>query len=39
VASTILILSEAPTKNLPLWTGITQIFYQIAVATKVAVDL
>jgi protein involved in polysaccharide export with SLBB domain len=35
----ILILPEAPTKNLQLWTGITQIIYQIAVATKVAVSL
>jgi protein involved in polysaccharide export with SLBB domain len=35
----ILILPEAPTKNLQLWTGITQIIYQIAVATKIAIDL
>jgi hypothetical protein len=39
VASTILILPEAPTKNLQLWTRITQTLYQIAVATRVAVDL
>lgn len=35
----ILVLPAVPTKNLQLATSITQILYQIAVATKVAVDL
>jgi len=35
----ILVLSKAPTKNLPLATSITQILYQIAIAAKVAFDL
>jgi protein involved in polysaccharide export with SLBB domain len=35
----ILVMPEVPTKNLQLATSITQILYQIAVATKVAVDL
>ncbi|QOR37424.1 polysaccharide export protein [Billgrantia diversa] len=35
----ILVMPEVPTKNLQLATSITQILYQIAVATKVAIDL
>lgn len=35
----ILVLPEADTKNLQLASSITQILYQIAVATKVALDL
>ena len=35
----ILVMPEVPTKNLQLATSLTQILYQIAVATKVAVDL
>ena len=35
----ILVLPEPPTKNLQLATSITQILYQVAVATKVAIDL
>lgn len=35
----ILVMPKVPTKNLQLATSITQILYQIAVATKVAVDL
>ena len=35
----ILVLPKAPTKNLQLASTLTQILYQIAVATKVAVDL
>ena len=32
-------MPEVPTKNLPLATAISQILFQIAVATKVALDL
>lgn len=32
-------MPKAPTHNLQLATSLTQILYQIAVATKVAVDL
>src|SRR5690554_109471 len=35
----ILVMPKVPTRNLELATSITQILYQIAVATKVAVDL
>ncbi len=35
----ILVLPKAPTKNIQLATSISQILYQIAVATKVAIDL
>lgn len=35
----ILVMPKVPTKNLQLATSLTQILYQIAVATKVAVDL
>ena len=35
----ILVMPEVPTKNLPLATAISQILFQIAVATKVALDL
>lgn len=35
----ILIMPAVPTKNLQLATSLTQILYQIAVATKVAIDL
>ncbi len=35
----ILVLPEVPTKNIQLATSISQILYQIAVATKVAIDL
>ena len=35
----ILVMPQVPTRNLELATSITQILYQIAVATKVAVDL
>nr|WP_298410335.1 polysaccharide biosynthesis/export family protein [uncultured Halomonas sp.] len=35
----IMVLPAVPTKNLELATSITQILYQIAVATKVAIDL
>lgn len=35
----ILVMPEVPTKNLQLATSLTQILYQIAVATKVAIDL
>jgi protein involved in polysaccharide export with SLBB domain len=35
----IIVLPEVPTKNLQLATSITQILYQLAVATKVALDL
>lgn len=35
----ILVLPEVPTKNLQLATSISQILYQIAVATKVVTDL
>ncbi|WP_290702982.1 polysaccharide biosynthesis/export family protein [Amphritea sp.] len=35
----ILVLPEVPTKNLQLATSITQILYQLAVATKVVLDL
>lgn len=35
----ILVMPEVPTKNLQLATSVTQILYQIAVATKVALDL
>ncbi len=35
----ILVLPKAPTKNLQLATTITQILYQLAIATKVVVDL
>lgn len=35
----ILVLSKAPTKNLPIATSISQIIYQIAIAAKVALDL
>ncbi|MDN6298353.1 MAG: polysaccharide biosynthesis/export family protein [Halomonas sp.] len=35
----ILVMPKAPTHNLQLATSLTQILYQIAVATKVAVDL
>ena len=35
----ILVLPEAPTKNLALWTSITQILFQIAVTAKIAFDL
>lgn len=35
----ILVMPEAPTHNLQLAKSITQILYQVAVATKVAVDL
>ena len=35
----ILVLPAVPTKNLELATSITQILYQVAVATKVALDL
>lgn len=35
----ILVLPEVPTKNLQLATSMTQIIYQLAIATKVALDL
>lgn len=35
----ILVMPEVPTKNIQLATSISQILYQIAVATKVALDL
>jgi protein involved in polysaccharide export with SLBB domain len=35
----ILVLPEAPTKNLQLASTLTQILYQIAIAAKVAIDL
>lgn len=35
----LLVMPEVPTKNLPLATAISQILFQIAVATKVALDL
>ncbi len=35
----ILVMPEVPTKSLPLATAISQILFQIAVATKVALDL
>lgn len=35
----ILVMPAVPTKNLQLATSLTQILYQIAVATKVAIDL
>jgi len=35
----ILVMPEVPTKNLQLASSITEILYQIAVATKVAIDL
>ncbi|MGM0988646.1 MAG: polysaccharide biosynthesis/export family protein [Pseudomonadota bacterium] len=35
----ILVMPEVPTKNLQLASSLTQILYQVAVATKVAVDL
>lgn len=35
----ILVMPRVPTKNLQLATSLTQILYQIAVATKVAIDL
>ncbi|KXS55210.1 MAG: polysaccharide export protein [Marinobacter sp. T13-3] len=35
----ILVLPKVPTKNIQLATSISQILYQIAVATKVAIDL
>ncbi|MGQ7248643.1 polysaccharide biosynthesis/export family protein [Halomonas sp. V046] len=35
----VLVMPAVPTKNLQLATSITQILYQIAVATKVAIDL
>ncbi|WP_085920316.1 polysaccharide biosynthesis/export family protein [Halomonas sp. CSM-2] len=35
----ILVMPEVPTKNLQLASSLTQILYQIAVATKVAIDL
>ncbi|WP_229843109.1 polysaccharide biosynthesis/export family protein [Halomonas urumqiensis] len=35
----ILVMPKVPTKNLQLATSLTQILYQIAVATKVAIDL
>ncbi len=35
----ILVLPKAPTKNLQLATSLTQILYQIAIATSVAMDL
>ena len=35
----ILVMPEVPTKNLQLATSISQILYQIAVATKVALDI
>jgi len=35
----ILVLPKVPTKNLQLATNITQILYQLAIATKVALDL
>jgi len=35
----ILVLPKVPTKNIQLATSISQILFQIAVATKVAIDL
>jgi len=35
----ILVLPKVPTKNIQLAVSISQILYQIAVATKVAIDL
>ncbi|WP_338036109.1 SLBB domain-containing protein [Halomonas binhaiensis] len=35
----ILVMPKVPTKNIQLATSISQILYQIAVATKVAIDL
>lgn len=35
----IIVLPKAPTSNLELGKSITQILYQVAVATKVALDL
>ncbi len=35
----IIVLPAAPTSNIELAASITQILYQVAVATKVALDL